>query len=559
MSVLGLTLVCAAAYSLRGANPGDEVVVVYNTRIPESKAIAEFYAEQRHVPKNQVLGFDISASEDISRAEFRESLQKPLAKALSSRKLWRIASQIAKVQSNQTPKVEFAVVESRIRYAVLCYGIPLRIEPDPNLKEAETEQLRPELKRNEACVDSELALLPEVEQKLPLAGPLRNPVYGLTNAALLHPTNGVLLVTRLDAVDPEIARGLVTKAIQAEKDGLWGRAYIDLRNIKDPNYKPGDDWIRNAGEICRRLGYETIVDENPETFPAGFPMSQVAFYIGWYTADADGPFGEPAVEFMPGAFAYHLHSMSALTLRSRTQGWAGPLLAKGATATMGCVYEPYLAGTPDIAVFVARWVFSGFTFGEAAYASQPVLSWQTTVVGDPLYRPFAKSPELLESSLRQRHSPSLAWAYLRVLNINLANGSKTAEAVDFLEQLELTKKSAVLTEKLGDLYSAQGKPSSAVHVYQEALALDPSPEQRIRLRLTLGEKLAALDREPEAYEDYQRLVQENPAYPDKVTVLRKLVALARKLDKPSDVETYEAAIRLETGAPKPARAGGSSP
>jgi len=32
------------------------------------------------------------------------------------------------------------------------------------------------------------------------------------------------------------------------------------------------------------------------------------------------------------------------------------------------------------------------TFGEAAWAAQPVLSWQTTVVGDPLYRPFAKEP-----------------------------------------------------------------------------------------------------------------------------------------------------------------------
>jgi hypothetical protein len=31
---------------------------------------------------------------------------------------------------------------------------------------------------------------------------------------------------------------------------------------------------------------------------------------------------------------------------------------------------------------------NGYTFGEAAWAAQPVLSWQTTVIGDPLYRPF---------------------------------------------------------------------------------------------------------------------------------------------------------------------------
>ena len=44
-----------------------------------------------------------------------------------------------------------------------------------------------------------------------------------------------------------------------------------------------------------------------------------------------------------------------------------------------------------MAVFFTRWL-KGFSFGEAAYASQPVLSWQTTVIGDPLYRPFGQDP-----------------------------------------------------------------------------------------------------------------------------------------------------------------------
>jgi hypothetical protein len=51
---------------------------------------------------------------------------------------------------------------------------------------------------------------------------------------------------------------------------------------------------------------------------------------------------------------------------------------------MGCVYEPYLTGTPNVAAFLARWLADGFTFGEAAWDAQPVLSWQTTVIGDPL-------------------------------------------------------------------------------------------------------------------------------------------------------------------------------
>ena len=425
---------------------------------------------------------------------------------------------------------------------MLCYGVPLRIDKDPNFKEVGLEKLRPELRRDEAAVDSELALLPLIEENLPLAGPMHNPLYATTNAALLYPTNGLLLVTRLDGPSPDIARGLVDKALQAEADGLWGRAYFDLRNITDPAYKLGDDWIRGAAEICRRLGFETVVDENPGTFPAGFPMSQIAMYMGWYDGNVSGPFTQPTVEFMPGAFAYHLHSYSAATLRSTTQHWVGPLLAKGATITMGCVAEPYLSGTPDLAVFTARLIFSGFTFGEAAYAAQSVLSWQTTVVGDPLYRPFGKTPELLYQDLAAQHSKLVEWSYLRLLNVNQVVGKPLAELAALLDQLEETKHSAVLSEKLADLYAAQGKPSSAVLTYRQALQLDPSPQQRVRLLLTLGDKLLAQERTQEAYDDYQKLLHECPDYPDKLAICRKLLTLAQKLDKKEDAAQFEAEI-----------------
>ena len=539
-------------FSSRAANPGDEVIIVYNTLVPESKGVADHYAERRHVPASQIYGFPLSTNEDMSRVDFQDALQKPLADKLRQQKLWQIAPTIIHATTNHPGRMEWRVVESRIRYAVLCYGVPLRIAKDPNFKEEGMENLRPEMRRDEAAVDSELALLPLVEDKVPLAGPFRNLVYTTTNRAMLHPTNGVLLVARLDGPTPAIARELVDKALQAEADGLWGRAYFDVRNITDPGYKLGDEWIRGASEICRRLGFETVVDENPGTFPASFPMSQIAIYIGWYDGSVSGPFTQPTVEFVPGAFAYHLHSYSAATLRSATQHWVGPLLAKGATISMGSVTEPYLSGTPDVGVFTARLLFNGFTFGEAAYASQTVLSWQTTVVGDPLYRPFGKSPEQLHRDLQAHASKLIEWSWLRLANLNLVGGKPMAEVVALLEQVAAEKPSAVITEKLADLYAAQGKPSSTVHTYAQALGLDPSPQQRLRIRLALGEKLLAQDRQPEAYEDYQKLLQENPNYPDKLTLYRKLLPLAQKLDKPADAEKYEAEInRLTPPPPKP--------
>ena len=150
---------------------GEEVVVVYNSKSPDSKAIAEYYAEKRNVPKSQIFGFELTTGEQMSRAEFRNALQKPLAKKLEANKLWRIGTLESKDTNGKPVRLEGRVVESKIRYAVLCYGVPLRIQRDASLKEPEEEKMRPEFRRNEAAVDSELAVLPLLNQKLPLAGP----------------------------------------------------------------------------------------------------------------------------------------------------------------------------------------------------------------------------------------------------------------------------------------------------------------------------------------------------------------------------------------------------
>jgi len=276
-------------------------------------------------------------------------------------------------------------------------------------------------------------------------------------------------------------------------------------------------------------------------------MSQIAIYIGWYDMNVSGPFTRPTVEFMPGAFAYHLHSYSAHPLRSSTQAWVGPLLAKGAAITMGCVEEPYLSGTPDMTIFTARLVFYGMSFGESAYACQSVLSWQTTVVGDPLYRPFGTNPDVLKDQLLQRNSKLLEWYFLRLLNANLVAGKPISEGVTVLETFDKTKTSAVLTEKLGDLYSAQGKPASAAYAYKQALKLEPSPQQRVRLSLTLAEKLSSQDPPTEAYDVYKKFLQDFPDYPDKPSIYRQLLPLARKLEKNADAATYQAALNGGTG------------
>ena len=179
----------------------------------------------------------------------------------------------------------------------------------------------------------------------------------------------------------------------------------------------------------------------------GFPASHIAFYAGWYGINVEGVFAESTVEFMPGAIAYHLHSFNGSMIRDAHARWIGPFINKGVTATFGTVYEPYLELTPDQPLFFSRLIQSGFTFGEAGYAASRALSWQTVFVGDPLYRPFGKSPEQVKAELDQQKSPMLEWFHLLSVNQGLASGAPPKAAIEYLQQLPETKGSAVLAGK----------------------------------------------------------------------------------------------------------------
>lgn len=516
-------LFCAVAQSpAGGAESGDSVVVVYNSRLAESKEVAEHYARKRNVPAGQVVGLDLPSTEAISRPDFKADLQRPLAKFLENKKLFIIRSEMVPATNGQPGKVYWRVKESKIRYAVLCYGVPSRITEDSDLRESGVEKLPEPLRRNSAAVDSELALLPMNDYKLPITGVLQNSFFASTDPQGFHPTNGVLMVARLDGPSAAVAKGLVDKAMESETVGLWGRAYFDLRGIKEGEYKFGDDFLRSGAEAARKLGWETLVDEDEKTFPAALPLSQMAIYGGWYDAQVSGPFAQSNVEFMPGAFAYHLHSFSAATIRDSTKNWVGPLLARGATTTIGFVDEPYLAGTLDVGVFLSRFL-RGFSFGEAAYAAQSSLSWQTTVIGDPLYRPVDRSPQQLHERLLAESHKLIEWSHLAVVNLNLVKGSTIEEVTQYLN--EVGTNSPVLMEKLGDVLTGQGKTWPAINAYAQALNLRPSPLQEIRLLLILGEKLEAAGKPQEAADMYRLIGKKAPNYPGLSEVQQRIAQL----------------------------------
>ncbi len=540
--IWAVAVLAAWGSSLRAASAGDSVIILFNRNVPESKEVAEYYAKVRHVPSSQIFGFDLPSSDRITREVYREKIEQPLLKKLESAHLLVYEKNQALAEGS---KAKFNLVASKIRYAVIAYGFPFIILEDSNVVESVAQTIQPALRRNEAAVDSELSCLHLSKNGYVLTGFVPNPLYQATNATMLTPINGPLMVARLDGPSAAIARGLVDKAQQAERDGLWGRAYFDARGLTNGSYLVGDEWMRAAAQACRRKGFETVLDDTPPTFPAAFPLSQVAIYAGWYDANVSGPFTRDTVEFMPGAFAYHLHSFSANALRNPGRTWVGPLLAKGATITMGCVLEPYLEATPDIGCFMPRF-FNGFTFGEAAYASCRALSWQIVVLGDPLYNPFGRPGRERFEDLAKRQSPLLEWAHLQIIDINEAAGTTKEAIIDYIDHLALARNSAVLTEKFARVCHAKGDKDRAIKLCRHALELKPSPQQRNRLLLDLSVWLAEEGKDQEAAEVLREFQKTVADYPDPGSVWRSLLRVAEKMGETNLVaECQQALQKLE--------------
>jgi len=523
------------------------VAVVYNANVaPDSRLVAEHYARVRGLPATHVIGLPLPKGETMTRAEFRAQLQEPLIQELDRRKLVSFYSAIRPATTNRPGEVIRIPVQARIRYLALCYGVPAKIAEDTNAPPPAAAKPGVPMQQNHAAVDSELALLPLLDRKLSIAGPAKNPFFGFTNFSRLHPTNGLLMVTRLDGPSASVARSLVDKAIEAEARGLCGRAYFDTRNLTESGYKRGDDWINAAATVARDLGFECAVDNLPGTFDAATLMPQIALYAGWYDGSPSGPFLAGGAEFQPGAIAYHLHSYNANTIRNASS-WVGNLLASGAAATIGYVHEPFLDTTVQVGVLYSKLLKEGATFGEAAYCALPALSWQATLLGDPLYRPRVPGAAANAPDTTSRRTPS-DWVLLHAVNRRLAGGDSPAQAIASLQAAPETRTSALLQQKLADLLLLSDNASRALEALNAASKLPTTPVQRQALQLAIARTLVKLKRDSDALAAYARFLKDNPKFGSLATIYREAIPLARALEQSRLAEEYQE--KLDRLAPR---------
>lgn len=432
-------------------------IVVYNTNFPGSENLARFYAEQRGLPPDNLIGLDAPTEEEISREEYDERIAAPLSAELVRRGLW-----VARGRE---------VSSSRVRYVALMRGMPLKIRTTQG-PPAEGETRHPVNDRDESSLDQDLALL-GINQ--PTFGAVNNPYFrSFTRAVDAGLPPGMLLVTRLDGPSDEVVRRMITDSIRAERRGLWGWAYVDLRGLKSGPYFEGDRWLQGAVEAMRRQGIPVITDRVEDTWPSGFPVREAAIYYGWYAGRANGPFIEDTTQFMPGAVTLHIHSFSASTLRNPTAAWVAPLLVRGAAASIGNVYEPYLSLTVNVDVFQER-LMAGLSLADAAYAATPVLSWMGIVAGDPLYRPYAVWTEI---DLRRRNAGN-EYEQFRA-TVRARNGNMAA-AAPFLAALGQNLHNPMPAEAVGIWQLDREDNAGAEKSLREARSLAGQPWQRAQI------------------------------------------------------------------------------
>ncbi len=379
----------AEAAAARVAGPGN-VLVVVNQGSPESIEIGEYYQRQRAIPERNIVRLSYRGNPEIvGFKDFEKQIKGPLGDYLVSRGL-----------------------KEKILYIVLTYGLPYKIYVRGGRAADSVDAYLTDL-FDEYKEDPNLEMSPG-------AARYRNPYYLAGSHFSRANGNKGYLVTRLDGplAQPgdahynrdtlhaddrlQYLKNMVDYALSADQDAarLSGKGYFD-RRYKEPWRLPtgkGDLYISGAYDCCRTLGFEAVLDTNPQLFgtkptKAGgenpLRCNDALWYAGWYSHLYQDVF-----EWQKGAVGFHIESWTARYLRSQLKSpgrsdwlWVPGMIRAGVTATMGPVHEPGLGGVPQIDWFF-RYFFHGFSFVEAAYMANYSSSGRMVMIGDPLYCPL---------------------------------------------------------------------------------------------------------------------------------------------------------------------------
>lgn len=422
-----------------------DVFVIYNSKMPESKTVAEYYAAKRKVPAQNLIPLELSTDERISRDEYVRTVAEPAKAFLSAgNRLKRVKCLLTvygvplAVNSVPAPAEEAAYKEARKRLDEAEAALKPRRERLAELekdKEANAEAISA-LKKEMEGPQSELKTLEEREKKAKESLDLRHETRAALDSELalifwkpyelvrwqpnlLHdalrgrvviPPGVTLMTCRLDGPTPESVRKMIDASVEVEEKGLSGTAYFDARGMRSVGPKPSayavyDEAIRQTAAMAEGHGVKTLLNNREALFGQEGQQRcpDAMLYCGWYSL---GKY-IGAFDWVPGAVGYHVASAEAVSLR-KGDYWCKRMIDDGISATLGPVNEPYLQSFPDPRAFFGLLLTGKYPLAEVYWRTTPYASWVMTLVGDPLYNPFKKDPHMTEEEVAQVVAKALA-------------------------------------------------------------------------------------------------------------------------------------------------------
>jgi uncharacterized protein (TIGR03790 family) len=242
MMALGVLVSLATACMAQPAPLADRVLVVVNDRMPRESGtgktgagifVGQYYAAQRNIPAANILHLRTSQEEAISMEDYKAEIEAPLRKFLDA---------------------NGGAMRRKILYIVPTYGVPVQIS-------------------QAFAVDSVISMMyaGHEEAKPPLRNPYSGPVGSRpphfdawSDGAAAANDFKMFIVARLDGPSAVIAKGLVDKAIAAERSLTMksGVAYFDRQGTRQPKewQYAIDEEIKSAAEISQSHGFETAVN-----------------------------------------------------------------------------------------------------------------------------------------------------------------------------------------------------------------------------------------------------------------------------------------------------------
>lgn len=325
--------------SFMSAEESNSVLIVVNDNSTDSIDVGRYYQKERNVPESNVCHIKTTATHSISLEKYSNEVLKPVRNSL----------------------------KSGISYILMTYDTPFRLKINNKYYSLDAFLCFPYENISE-------------ENLVNYAGD-QNPYYN--KGTHFIPNGKYFLVVRIDGPNPEIAKGLVDKALYGEKhiNTKYGKCYFDARGSNSTDgYYQHDSEIIEAYNTVKSKGYDCILDKNPKEFSEG-DCPDVLFYWGWYSVNNY----INAFIWKEGAVGIHTDSFSASNIRTGSC-WVVRGLQQGLTATLGAVNEPYLHTYTRPNLFF-KYFLNGYNFAEAAYIATPVSKWMMCMIGDPLYNP----------------------------------------------------------------------------------------------------------------------------------------------------------------------------